>query len=139
MAFAAIDIVVDGDQIASDCHVCGRLVRPFSWHDDELPAVYVGRFNHHGAAAEVAAWYGSTGSVKSVPAVDEDCPWGHVWPEAFDSSTMARAILAHLVGLDLPQIVWEGFEADVIGPLAEVGGEWVLSVEEITEWLAANR
>lgn len=140
--FAAIDIVIDGDQIAPTCHQCGRLVRPFSWHDgDSLPTYYVGRFDHHGAAIEVAAWY-CTGAVRLVPAVDPDRPYLYLWPTALDTLSLARAILGHLVGLDVPAVIWEEAEADLVVPLTVTvgrGGEWRLSVDDITEWLAANR
>ena len=143
--FAAIDIVIDGDQIAPTCYQCGRLVRPFSWHDgDGLPTFYLGRFNHHGAAVEVAAWYCDTGAVRLVPAVDPDRPYLYLWPHALDTLSLARAVFAHLVGLDLPPVVWEAAEADLFTPLADTagragGGEWRLAVEDLIEWLAANR
>ncbi len=142
-AFAAIDILIEGDQIATSCLQCGRLVRPFSWHDgDGLPSDYVGRFDHHGAATEVAAWYCDHGAVRLVPAVDPDRPYLYLWPHALDTLSLARAILAHLVGLDVPPTVWEEAETDLVIPMANTvghGGEWRLSVDDVIEWLAANR
>ena len=141
--FAAIDIAIDGDQIAIDCHQCGRIVRPFSWHEGAgLPSSYLGRVDHHGAAIEVAAWYWPSGTIRLVPAVDPDRPFLHFWPHAFDSLSLTRALLGHLVGLDVPAVTWEEFATEIVAPFVSGpgrGGEWTLPVDDVVEWLAVNR
>lgn len=138
--FAAIDIVVDGDQIAESCHGCGRIVRPFSWHEDDgLPVTYLGTINPRSGLVSVAAWYES-GEVRSVPAVDEDCPTTSHPPGPIHQRDVARAILAHLVGIDVPEAVWDEFDHDIVIPsLAPGDGEWMLDVDEVIDWLGANR
>ena len=138
--FAAIDIVIDGDQIAEACHGCGRVVRPFSWHDDDgLPVSYLGTIDQLTGLTTVGAWFES-GEVRSVCEVDEDDPTATYPPGPMESGVVARAVLAHLVGIDVPELVWSELDVDLIAPtLASSSCEWLLDVDEIIDWLAANR
>lgn len=141
VAEVAIAIVIDGDQIAADCYGCGRIVRPFSWHgDDGLPIAYIGRIDCCTGRTSAAAWYSQTGAVRAVPAVDPAQPDRCRWAELVAPGELARAILAHLVGLDLPAPIWQAFEADVTAPLtAGTAREWRLNVEDVIDWLEASR
>lgn len=137
--FAAIDIVIEGDQIAESCHGCGRLVRPFSWHgDDGLPTEYLGRGDRFGRA-QVHAWY-SSGAVGSVPEVDDSDPTQTETPASIPVEVVGRAVLAHLVGLDVTEDMVEAFQAEVIAPVLDaIGDEWMLDVDDVIDWLEANR
>ena len=137
---AAIDIVIDGDQIAESCCGCGRLVRPFSWHgDDGLPTEYLGQGPDPFGQVQVFAWY-ETGAVGSVPAIDPVDPTVVDPSCSIPAGEVGRAVLAHLVGLDVGERAAEDFQAAFVDEyLSRAGGEWVVAVDEIAEWLEASR
>lgn len=138
--FAAVEIVIDGDQIAESCPGCGRRVRPFSWHDtDGLPTEYLGHGPDRFGRVQVYAWYHS-GAVGSVPEIDDDDPTQTEPAGPMPADVVGRAVLAHLVGLDVTDAMAEAFQAEVIdGVLDDGDGEWVLEVDEVIEWLEVNR
>ena len=89
--------------------------------------------------ADIYAIY-ETGVVRTVPAVDWIFPDEVHWDAFYNPAALARAILAHLVGLDLPPRIWRAFQADMVDELiADAGGHWQLPVEEILGWLEASR
>ena len=148
MALLAIDIVRDGEQIDRDCRSCGRRVRPFDWHStsDGLPVAYGGRhlpvIVTRPSCPElynVFTCYEATGAVRAVPAVDDAQADNVIWAEIFTPATLARAILAHLIGLDVPTELWKHFTLDIIVDLTTNDtGEWQLRVDDILDWLDTN-
>ena len=84
----------------------------------------------------VTALYDVSGVVRSVPAVDAECPSETRWPWSHTPATLARAILAHLVGLDVPEPTWTAFAGEVTCGLS---GQWSIPVEEVLEWLERRR
>jgi hypothetical protein len=141
----AIQITIDGDQIAEVCYTCGRRVRTFSWHGAHgLPSDYLGRRDpllepeDPLAFETVFARYPRPVEVKAVPVIDPASPDRYQFPTRYASPATARAILAHLVGLDVPRPIWEAFAAEVIGRVAlDEHGEWLITVDAILDWLSA--
>lgn len=142
VAAAAIEIALDGDQITRHCFGCDARVRRFDWHGhDGLPIRYVGHVDGNGRFGGVYALY-RTGAVKTVPGIDPDDHTRAVWPRTFDADELTRAVLAHLVGLDVAPHLSPTRPGPFcrFQPAGACGhAEWDLAIDDLTEWLEANR
>jgi len=136
----AVAAVLDGGMLCSRCRDCGARIRPFDWHGaDGLPDAYIGRCEAGRLPRKVWAWY-SSGVVRAVPAVDDSRPRLGCWPGWFGPEVLSRGVLAHLLGLDVPPVMWSVFASEVVGPVLDGFPPcWSIDLDQIVVWLEATR